>query len=78
VKLAQDAVIGWLFYGESGFSSWFIILGSRFKVQGWRVSNVHEIKSSMVLLISPFEKGELKGIYLKNLPQPLFFKEGDC
>jgi hypothetical protein len=26
---------------------------------------------------SPFEKGGSRGIYLENLPQPLFFKEGE-
>jgi hypothetical protein len=25
---------------------------------------------------SPFEKGGSRGIYLENLPLPLFFKEG--
>jgi hypothetical protein len=27
-------------------------------------------------ITSPFEKGGSRGIYLKNLPRPLFFKEG--
>jgi hypothetical protein len=38
------------------------------RVKVWTVNN-H-------IFASPFEKGGLRGIYLKNLPQPLFFKEG--